>query len=118
VQTRDRSQVVVLGLAGSLVFSGLYDAVPNRWFEEEFEHLRLPHWFRPVFIVTKTAAVTGLLVGLRSPRVGRLTARALVAYFIFAVGAHVRVKDEAMRNVPALAMLVWSAVVSRAYPTD
>lgn len=118
VQTRVRSQIVVLGLAGSLVFSGLYDAIPNHWFEEEFEHLRLPRWFRLVFIATKTAAVTGLLLGLRSPRLGRVTTRALVAYFVLAVGAHVRVKDGRIRPLPALTMLVWSAVASRAYPTE
>jgi hypothetical protein len=71
-----------------------------------------------MFIVTKTAAVTGLLVGLRSLRMGRLTTRALVAYFIFAVAAHVRVKDEPVRHLPALAMLMWSALASRIYPTD
>jgi hypothetical protein len=97
---------------------GTYDAIPNHWFEEELEHLRLPHWFPPVFIATKTAAVTGLLLGLRSPRLGRLTTRALVAYFVLAAAAHVRVKDRGLRHFQALTMLVWLAVVSRAYPVE
>lgn len=107
---------VVLGLAGSLVLSALYDAVPNHWFEDEFEHLRLPRWFRPLFVLAKTSAVTGLLIGLRSSRLGRLIARALVAYFVLAIGAHVRVKDDPVRCIPAVAMLAWSALAARTFP--
>ena len=108
---------VVLGLAGSLVLSVLYDSVPNQWFEAEFEHLRLPRWFRSLFILAKTSAVTGLLVGLRSSRLGRITARALVAYFVLAIGAHARVKDEPVRYVPAVALLVWSVLATRTFAT-
>src|ERR1700685_2319283 len=113
--TSGSSNRVVFGLAGSLVLSALYDSVPNQWFEAEFEHLRLPRWFRPLFVLAKTSAVTGLLIGLRSSRLGRLTAGALVAYFVLAIGAHVRVKDEPVRYVPALAMLVWSVLATRTF---
>ena len=78
--TSGSSNRVVFGLAGSLVLSALYDSVPNQRFEAEFEHLRLPRWFRPLLVLAKTSAVTGLLIGLRSSRLGRLTAHALVAY--------------------------------------
>jgi hypothetical protein len=112
------SNRVVLGLAGSLVFSVLYDVIPNHWFEAEFEHLRLPRWFRPLFVLAKTSAVTGLLIGLRSSRLGRLTARALVVYFLLAIAAHVRVKDEPVRYGPAGAMLVWSVLATRRFVTS
>jgi hypothetical protein len=107
----------VFGLAGSLVLSALYDSVPNQWFEAEFEHLRLPRWFRPLLVLAKTSAVMGLLVGLKSSRLGRLTAHALVAYFVLAVGAHVRVKDEPVRYVPAVTMLAWSVLAARTFVT-
>jgi DoxX-like family len=113
--TAGSSNKVVFGLAGSLVFSVLYDSVPNQWFEVEFEQLRLPRWFRPLFVLAKTSAVTGLLIGLRSSRLGRLTAHALVAYFVLAIGAHVRVKDKPVRYVPAVAMLVWSVLATRTF---
>jgi DoxX-like family len=116
-ESQVQARRVVLGLAGSLVLSALYDAIPNHWFQEEFEDLRLPRWFRFLFVLTKGAAVTGLLVGFTSTRLGRLTTRALVAYFVLAVGAHVRVKDKPVRFIPALAMLAWSAMASRSYPT-
>jgi len=115
--TSASSNGVVFGLAGSLVLSVLYDSVPNQWFEAEFEHLRLPRWFRLLFVLAKTSAVTGLLIGLRSPRLGRLTAHALVAYFVLAIGAHARVKDEPVRSVPAVAMLAWSVLATRAFVT-
>jgi hypothetical protein len=34
------------------------------------------------------------------------------------VGAHGRVKDGPVRHVPALAMLAWSAIAARSYPTQ
>jgi hypothetical protein len=107
---------VVLGLAGSLVGSVLYDVIPNRWFETEFEDLRLPSWFRPLFVVVKGSAVLGLLLGFRSSQLGRFTARALVAYFVLAIGAHVRVKDRPVRYAAAMAMLVWSAQATQSFP--
>ena len=111
------SNRVVFGLAGSLVLSALYDSVPNQWFEAEFEHLRLPRWFRPLFVLAKMSAVTGLLIGLRSSWLGRLTAHALVSYFVLAIGAHVRVKDEPVRYGPAVAMLAWSVLAARTFVT-
>jgi hypothetical protein len=115
--TSASSNRLVVGLAGSLVLSALYDSVPNRWFEAEFERLRLPRWIRPILVLAKTSAATGLLVGLRSSRLGRLAAHALVAYFVLAIGAHVRVKDEPVRFVPALAMLVWSVLATQTVVT-
>jgi hypothetical protein len=106
---------IILGLAGNLVVSNLYDTVPNHWFEEEFEHLHLPQWLRPLLVLAKGSAVIGLVVGLRSSNLGRLTARALVAYFVLAVGAHVRVKDKPLRFVPAVGMLAWSALAARTF---
>jgi len=117
-ESQVQARRVVLGLAGSLVLSALYDAVPNHWFQEEFEHLRLPRWFRPIMILSKSAAVAGLLFGFTSTRLGRLSTRALVVYFVLAMGAHVRVKDGPVRFAPALAMLAWSVMAVRAYPTD
>jgi hypothetical protein len=111
------SKGLVLGLAGSLVISVLYDAIPNRWFEAEFKHLRLPAWFRFLCIGSKSTAVAGLLLGLRSTKLGRLAAGGLLAYFVLALGAHRRVGDRAIRFVPALAMLTWSAIVGRTFPS-
>jgi hypothetical protein len=105
----------VLGLAGSLVLSVLYDAIPNRWFEAELAHLRVPNWFRYLFIGAKSSAAVGLLAGLRSPKVGRLTSRALMTYFTLAVAAHLRVKDKPLRFVPAVGMLTSAVVVDRSF---
>jgi hypothetical protein len=109
------SKGLVFGLAGSLLLSVLYDAIPNRWFEEEFEHLRLPRCFRFLFIGAKSSAVAGLLVGLGSPKMGRLTARALMAYFVLALGAHLRAGDRPIRYIPAASVLAWSALADRSF---
>jgi hypothetical protein len=110
-----RSKQVVLGLAGSLVLSVLYDAIPNHWFEEEFDRLRLPRAFRGLFVLSKSSAVAGLLIGLRSPKLGRLTARALIVYFVVAIGAHARVRDKPVRYVPAVVMVTWSVLAARIF---
>ncbi|HMC51628.1 MAG TPA: DoxX family protein, partial [Acidimicrobiales bacterium] len=68
------------------------------------------------FGAVKSASAAGLLVGLERPRLGRLTAKALVAYFTLAVGAHVRIKDRPLRYAPAVAMLSWSGLAVRCYP--
>ncbi|HEY1830901.1 MAG TPA: DoxX family protein [Acidimicrobiales bacterium] len=109
------SKGLVFGLAGSLLLSVLYDATPNRWFEEEFDHLRLPRWFRFLFIGAKSSAVAGLLMGLGSPKMGRLTARSLIAYFVLALGAQLRAGGRPIRYVPAASMLAWSALADRAF---
>jgi hypothetical protein len=56
-----------------------------------------------------------LLVGLRWPRLGQLTAWSLIAYFIVAMGFHARARDAPVRYAPAAAMLGWSVLALRAY---
>jgi DoxX-like family len=110
-----RSTPLALGLVGFQVLDGLVNAVPNDWVKEDLEHLRLPARSGPVFGAIKGASAAGLLLGLRRPAVGQLTARALVVYFVCALGAHARVKDPPLRYGPAVAMLAWSALATRCY---
>ncbi len=97
------------------VSDGLFNVVPNDWIDADLERLRLPNAARLVLGAVKFASAGGLVLGLRSPALGRLTARLLVAYFALALAAHARVRDPAWRYLPAAAMLAWSARVVRAY---
>lgn len=98
------------------MFGALVDGVPNDWAEAEFSHLRLPISFRVVLPAIKSASAAGLLLGLKWPALGHLTARALVAFFVGALGAHARVRDRPIRYAPALVALGWSALAVRCYP--
>jgi DoxX-like protein len=106
---------VALGLAATLAGDATYNLVPTTLIETEIARLQVPPRSRLLFGSIKVASVFGLLVGLRRPAVGRLTSRALVVYFVCAIGAHVRIKDNAGRYLPAIAMGVWSATAARAY---
>jgi hypothetical protein len=83
------------------------------WTKEDLDRLGFPGRLRFVFPIIKTASAAGLLAGLRRPALGRLTASALVAYFVIALGFHRRAKDSLTRTAPAWLMLLWSAIAFR-----
>jgi len=58
-----------------------------------FETVRFPRRFWWSMPVIKFAAAAGLGAGLVVPWLGPLTTSCLVVYFLFAIGAHVRVRD-------------------------
>ena len=68
-----------------------------------------------MFPLIKSASAVGLLGGLRWPRLGRITAAALIVYFLAAMGFHARAGDRILRYVPATAMLAWSIAALRAF---
>ena len=81
----------------------------------DLERLGCPRWLRNTIPVLKAASAVGLLVGRREPRLGRLTTDALVVYFVGALGAHARVRDEAWRYAAAAGMLGVTVVARQAY---
>ena len=123
------SKRVIVGLAGVLAADGAFNSVGvydiarstwwgdwvKKWTKEDLDHLEFPERVRFVFPVVKALSVMGLLGGLRWRRMGRLTGIALVVYFVFAVGFHVRVRDSAARSSPAVVMLAWSILAWRAF---
>jgi hypothetical protein len=63
----------------------------------------------PLLVAAKMLAAVGLLVGLALPQVGLLAAGGLVAYFVLAVGAHLRVKDSLADTAAAIVLGIMSA---------
>jgi hypothetical protein len=122
-----RSKRLILSLVAAQVANGLFDAVAlypvagstswglraKEWAQEDLDRLRFPERYRSVFPVIKLGAAAGLLVGTRWRGVARLTGAALVAYFVAALGFHVRARDSFPRYVPAFVMLAWSYLVWR-----
>jgi hypothetical protein len=76
---------------------------------QTMERLRMPIRIVPALGVAKAAAAGGLILGLAVDRLGTFTALCLTAYFVLAVGAHLRVKDALTETIPALVMLGLSA---------
>jgi hypothetical protein len=109
---------LVLGLATVLLADAAFNAIAKQWVKDDLDHLGFPENLRFVFPIIKCGSAVGLLAGLRWPSLGRLTAWALVAYFIAAIGFHARAEDTLLRHMPAAAMLAWSALALPAYVAD
>src|SRR5205814_9969003 len=94
----------------------VFNAIPTQWLRDDLDHLGFPQDLRFVFPIVKSASAAGLLVGMKRPAVGRVTAGALIAYFVLAMRFHARAGDGPVKFVPAAAMLAWSIAALRAYP--
>lgn len=111
----------VLGLAAFQALDALACAVPNRYITDALDNVDCPPVVRQVLPLVKAAAAAGLLLGRRDPRLGRLTTRALQAYFVIAIGLHVReagrkgVVPAIVHGVPAVGMLRACTVAGRAF---
>ena len=113
---RSKPTRMVSSLAAVQLADAAFNAVPNQWIKDDLDHLGFPERLRVIFPIIKSGSALGLVAGLRWPRLGRLTAMALIAYFIAALGFHARAKDGPLRYAPAAAMLAWSARTLGAYP--
>src|SRR5438093_1384155 len=91
---RLRPRERVVALAGVQLADAAFNAVPTQWLRDDLDHLGVPENLRAVFPVVKSASAVGLLGGLRWPRLGRLTANALIVYFLLALGFHDRAHAE------------------------
>jgi len=105
----------VLGLVAVQPADAAFNAIPTQWLREDLDHLGVPEDLRFVFPLIKSASAVGLLGGLRWPRLGRITAAALIVYFLAAMGLHARAEDRVLRYAPATAMLAWSIAALRAF---
>ena len=108
----------MLGLVAVQLGDAAFNAIPTRWLRDDLEHLGFPWELRFVFPIIKTTSAVGLLGGFRWPRVGRVTAAALVLYFLLALGFHARARDKPVRWAPAAGMLAWSIAVLRIFQAE
>ena len=105
----------MVALAGVQLADAAFNAVPTQWLKDDLDHLGVPENIRVVFPVVKSASAVGLLAGLRWPRLGRLTANALIVYFLLALGFHARAKDGVAKFAPAAGMLGWAIVTRQTF---
>lgn len=105
----------MLGLVVVQSADAAFNAIPSQWLCDDLAHLGVPWELRFVFPGIKSASAVGLLGGLRWRRLGRVTAAALIVYFLAAMGFHARAKDRLVRYTPAAAILAWSIAVLRTF---
>ncbi|ADE55750.1 DoxX family protein [Coraliomargarita akajimensis] len=82
-------------------------AAPN--LKAEFAAYGMPNWSFYVVGGLKLSAATLLLLGFAWPALVRPAAGVMALLMLGAVGMHAKVKDPAVRSVPAAAMLVMSS---------
>ncbi len=83
--------------------------------QDEFRRYGLPSWSWKAVGVTKITLAVLLLVGVFVPVVAPFAAAGMALLMISAIGAHIRVRDPAVKSMPAFAMLVLSLVVVASY---
>src|SRR5947207_9539301 len=88
----------VLGLVAVQSADAAFNAIPTQWLRDDLDHLGVPEGLRFVFPLIKSASALGLLGGFRWPRLGRVTATALIVYFLAAMGFHARATGEGRRR--------------------
>jgi hypothetical protein len=95
-------------LALGLAAAQLADAIGNRMVPSSsltthLDHLGVPNHLRPALPVIKVAGSVGLVLGIKAPRLGALTAACLVGYYSAAVAFHALADDHPVVWVPAIA---------------
>ncbi|MGO9157471.1 DoxX family protein [Mycobacterium sp.] len=91
-------------------------AIPVPYIAKVLDTLGVPESVRPVLPVVKAASAIGLLSVTRFPALARLTTAMLTLYFVFAVGAHIRVRDKVVNTIPAASFLATFAVMTAKGP--
>jgi hypothetical protein len=79
------------------------ELVPRRYLTAHLDHLGVPNRLRPALPVIKVAGSAGLILGIKSPYLGALTAACLVGFYAAAVVFHVRADDNPVVWLPAIA---------------
>lgn len=93
---------VVIGLAAAQLLDAVGGwVVPSRYVQAHLEHLSVPTWLRPALGPIKVSGSAGLLLGLRSPKLGAVTSAGLVSYYAAAAAFHVVARDHPVVAVPA-----------------
>ena len=105
---------VALGLAGVLAVDAVAGAVPVRPIEAALDRVDCPAGLRPWLAAAKLGAAGALVGGRSDPRTRTLAGFGMIAYFLGAIGFHIRAHDRVANAVPAVGMLAWAvAVVAR-----
>src|SRR6478672_7024417 len=95
---------LAVGLAASQLLDAIgSELIPRHQLDAHLDRLGVPSGLRPALPVIKVAGSAGLVVGIKFPRLGALTAACLVGYYTAAVAFHARADDHPVVWLPAVA---------------
>jgi hypothetical protein len=101
-----------LALAAFQAGDAVACAIPVPFIAKSLDTLEVPESVRPVLPAVKVASAIGLLSVSWFPAVARLTTAMLTLYFVLALGAHIRVRDNVVNALPAATLLATFAVMT------
>lgn len=102
---------LAVGLAAAQVADAIGSGlVPRSYLTAHLDRLGVPVRLRPALPVIKVAGSAGLVLGMKSPRIGEATAACLVGYYAAAVAFHVLAGDHPVAWLPAIAFGASAAV--------
>jgi DoxX-like family len=104
--------VVSILLAALITFSAALKLTHRPKVVESYRTAGVPETWLNVLAALLLLAAAGLLVGIWWPAAGFAAAVGLVAYFLLAVGFHIRANDTAHVATPAVLTGVAAAVVA------
>jgi hypothetical protein len=92
-------------------WSTAYRGGDSKSLREEFAVYGLPEWFFFLIGFLKIGSAIALLTGLWVPEVVPYAAAVVVGLMLGALSMHVKVKDPAIKSLPASLMLLMSAAI-------
>lgn len=102
-------------LAIVLIVFQIGDAIacikPIPFIAASLDAIDCPPTIRRLLPFVKFDSAVGLAIGLWVPVIGAITIAALIAYFLIAIGFHVRARDTVANTAGAVVMLIFVAVV-------
>ncbi|WP_342605157.1 DoxX family protein [Peribacillus sp. FSL E2-0159] len=78
---------------------------------EEFNHLKLPQWFRIVTGIVQLIGVLALILGFWYPEWAAFGGLWLAITMFFGIVAHMRVKHPIKDSIPAFVLMILSLIV-------
>tara|TARA_R110002072_G_scaffold10569_38_gene49292 strand:- start:5307 stop:5684 length:378 start_codon:yes stop_codon:yes gene_type:complete len=108
--------VVGVGLLNVWLMRGsrstAYRGGSSQTLKDEFAAYGLPTWFFYLVGVLKVGSGIALIVGLWVPALSVPAASLVAGLMLGALAMHIKVKDPAMKSLPALLMLIMSAMIA------
>jgi len=99
--TAERKRQLALAVAGFQILDTIANAIPRKFVKRHLDHLGVPEYLRPLLPVIKLSSSAGLVLGLKLPRLGAVTAGSLVAYYTAAARFHMLSGDHPILAAPA-----------------
>ena len=98
----DRTKQIALRLAAVQVLDAIGNEIPRKFVRAHLDHLGVPPRLRPLLSPIKVGTAAALVAGVERPRLRRLTAAGLVAYYAAAARFHLLAGDHPVIAVPAV----------------